>query len=254
MPMSTRTATRPGRCARPEPVPGCPGHAAAGGDGGYRGHGLVDLVGGVVEVEAQAAAGGRGQPERVVGERGAVAARAGLHPGPVQGLGHADRITAGEVERDQRGAPRRVAGPVDGDPGDGGRARPAPGRSAADSSRQMRSMAACTAAASDGPGRSRSTPGGPGVSARSSSRRSACAETIAPRMLGVPAAYFQGSALYSTRSGNTRPSAIMSPPYRNGSEDAEQVLPGRTAPRPRTGPASCGRRTPGSPRRGPARR
>lgn len=49
--------------------------------------------------------------------------------------------------------------------------------------------------------------------------RRACAETIAPKMLGVPAAYFQGSALYSTRSGKTRPSAIMSPPYRNGSED-----------------------------------
>ena len=56
-----------------------------------------------------------------------------------------------------------------------------------------------------------------GVSARSSSSRSACAETTAPRMFGVPAEYFQGSALYSTWLGKTRPSAIMSPPYRNGS-------------------------------------
>jgi hypothetical protein len=30
-------------------------------------------------------------------------------------------------------------------------------------------------------------------------------------MLGVPAAYFHGKTLYSTRSGATCPSAIMSP-------------------------------------------
>jgi hypothetical protein len=48
-----------------------------------------------------------------------VAARTRLHPGPVQRLGHADRITAREVEGHQRGAPGRVAGSVDRDPGDG---------------------------------------------------------------------------------------------------------------------------------------
>jgi hypothetical protein len=49
---------------------------ATGGDGGHRSYRLIDLVQGVVEVEAQAAASARGQFERVVGERGAVAARA----------------------------------------------------------------------------------------------------------------------------------------------------------------------------------
>jgi hypothetical protein len=43
-----------------------------------------------------------------------------------------------------------------------------------------------------------------------------------PKMLGVPAAYFHGSALYPTRSGRTCPSAIMSPPYKNGSEDSKR--------------------------------
>ena len=70
----------------PEARPGGP-RAAPVGDGGHRGHGLIDLVRGVVEVEAQPAAGGRVQPERVVGQRGAVAARPGLDPGPVQALG-----------------------------------------------------------------------------------------------------------------------------------------------------------------------
>ena len=62
--------------------------------------------------------------------------------------------------------------------------------------------------------------------------RSACAEMIVPRMLGVPAAYFHGSALYSTRSGNTCPSAIMSPPYRNGSADRSRCSLAYSTPIP----------------------
>ena len=46
------------------------------------------------------------------------------------------------------------------------------------------------------------------------------------------AAYFQGSALYSTCQGNTRPSAIMSPPYRNGSAVASRSSRAYSAPTP----------------------
>src|SRR6185437_2152461 len=86
---AARTRTG-GRRADPAPDRG----QAAGGDGRDRGHRLVHFVWGVVDVEAQPAAGGRGQPEGVVGERRAVTARPRLHPGPVQGLGHANRVTA----------------------------------------------------------------------------------------------------------------------------------------------------------------
>src|SRR6266536_1883085 len=92
--------------------------AAAGRDLGHRLHGPVDLAGGVVQVEAEAAAGGRVQAERVMGQRGAVAAGPRLDPGLVQGPGDADRIPAGQVERDQRGAPACVTRPVDRDPVD----------------------------------------------------------------------------------------------------------------------------------------
>ena len=71
-----------------------------------------------------------------------------------------------------------------------------------------------------------------GASARSSKMRSACAETIVPKMLGVPAAYFHGSELYSTRSGKTRPSAIMSPPYRNGREASSRCSLPYSTPTP----------------------
>src|SRR5690348_10676338 len=55
---SRRECTRdaPAGLARPGspgPVPGYRGHAAIGGDRGHRRHGVVDLVRGVVEVEAQ---------------------------------------------------------------------------------------------------------------------------------------------------------------------------------------------------------
>jgi hypothetical protein len=94
----------------------------AGGDGGYRLHGAVDVVERVVEVEAQAAARGRVQAERVMGERRAVAACARFHPGPVQGLRDGDRIMTREVERDQRGTRGWVLRTVDGDPRDGAQA------------------------------------------------------------------------------------------------------------------------------------
>src|SRR5258707_578229 len=94
------------------------GVAAAVRDRGYRVDGPVDLAGGVVQVEAEAAAGGRIQAERVVGQGGAVAAGPRLDPGLVQGPGDADWILAGQVERDQRGAPGRVARTVDRDPVD----------------------------------------------------------------------------------------------------------------------------------------
>jgi hypothetical protein len=55
---------------------------------------------------------------------------------------------------------------------------------------------------------------------------------IAPRISGVPAAYFQGSELYSTRSGNTRPSAIMSPPYRNGNAARSRCSRAYSTPTP----------------------
>ena len=62
--------------------------------------------------------------------------------------------------------------------------------------------------------------------------RTACADTIAPKMLGVPAAYFHGRQLYSTRSGSTRPSAIMSPPYRNGSMSSSRCCLPYSTPTP----------------------
>src|SRR5438093_1447958 len=55
---------------------------------------------------------------------------------------------------------------------------------------------------------------------------------MVPKMLGVPAAYFHGSALYSTRSGSTRPSAIMSPPYRNGSAPSKRCCLPYSTPTP----------------------
>ena len=106
----------PSRRPGAEPTARC---AAAGCDRGHRVHGPVDLAGGVVQVEAEAAAGGRIQAERVVGQRGTVAAGPRLDPGLVQGLGDAERVPAGQVERDQRGAPGRVTRPVDRDSVDG---------------------------------------------------------------------------------------------------------------------------------------
>src|ERR1700751_5595637 len=99
----------------------------AAGDGSYRVHGAIDVVERVVEVEAQAAARGRVQAELVMGERRAVAARARFHPGPVQGLGDADRIVTREVERDERGAAGRVLRAVDGDAWDAAQALERPG-------------------------------------------------------------------------------------------------------------------------------
>src|SRR5215813_8423507 len=83
--------TVPGRLGE-APVPRGGGLVVAGGDGGDGGDGLVDLGGGVVQVEAEPAAGGRVEPEAVVGQGGAVAAGAGLDAGPVQGLGDIHRV------------------------------------------------------------------------------------------------------------------------------------------------------------------
>src|SRR5438034_7638426 len=73
------------------------GGAVAGRDRGYRVDGPVDLGGGVVQVEAEAAARGRIQAERVMGQRGAVTAGPRLDPGLVQGRRDAGRIQAGQV-------------------------------------------------------------------------------------------------------------------------------------------------------------
>ena len=78
------------------PVPGPNWRLTIGGDVCDRSHGLIDFANGVVEVEAQAAACGRVQAERVVGERGAVAAGPRFHPGPVESLGHAESATPGD--------------------------------------------------------------------------------------------------------------------------------------------------------------
>src|SRR5262249_47354562 len=59
-----------------KPAGRCAGPRAAGGDGGHRGHSPVNFLGRVVEIEAEAAAGGRGQFECVMGERRAMAAGA----------------------------------------------------------------------------------------------------------------------------------------------------------------------------------
>src|SRR5215831_601784 len=83
----------PGRLGE-APVPRG-GGLVAGGDGGDGGDRLVDFGGGVVEVEAEAAAGGRVEPEAVVGQGGAVTAGPGLDPGPVQCFGDLDRVAAG---------------------------------------------------------------------------------------------------------------------------------------------------------------
>ncbi len=123
----------------------------------------------------------------MVGQGGAVAAGPGLDPGPVQLFGHLDRVAAGQVERDQRGAPCGVAGPVDGDPGDGGQPVERAGVSCWFHAATL-PIASCTAL------RSITLPvpnqtGRLGDSARSSSMRTAWADTMAPKMLGVPAAY-----------------------------------------------------------------
>jgi len=99
----------------------------AGGDGGYRVHGAVDVVERVVEVEAQAAARGRIQAELVMGQRRAVAARARFHPGRIQSLRDGERIVAREVERDERGTHVWVLRTVDGDPRNGAQALERPG-------------------------------------------------------------------------------------------------------------------------------
>jgi len=54
-----------------------------------------------------------------MGQRRTVAAGPRLDSGLVQSLGDTDWVPAGQVERDQRGAPGRVLRPVDGDPVDG---------------------------------------------------------------------------------------------------------------------------------------
>ena len=60
--------------------------------------------------------------------------------------------------------------------------------------RPMRAIVCSTT--SRGSGSSASKQGRPpGPATRSTSRRSACAETTTPRMLGVPAAYFHGNRL-----------------------------------------------------------
>src|SRR5215470_3918184 len=89
----------PGRLGEP-PVPRGGGWVA-GGDGGDGGDGLVDVGGGVVEVEAEPAAGGRVEAEVVVGQGGAVAAGPGLDPGLVELSGYGHGVVAGQVERDQ---------------------------------------------------------------------------------------------------------------------------------------------------------
>ena len=54
------------------------------GDPGHRLSGPVDVLDGVVEVEAEAATRRRVEPEFAVGQRGAVTARAGLDADAVE--------------------------------------------------------------------------------------------------------------------------------------------------------------------------
>jgi len=106
-----------------------------------------------------------------------------LLPGPVQGLGHADGITASQVECNQGRGPRRITGPVDRGPGDVTQPIQRPAR------RPL--VPGADAVHEGGPGGPLERPGGAEIGPtvrcqrQVKQRRSACAEMIAPRMLGI---------------------------------------------------------------------
>ena len=176
-----------------------------------------------------------------------MAARARFHPGPVQRLGHADRVMAGEVERDQRGAPRRVAGAVDGDPRDGGEPVQGAGGQLLVPAGRCGPWRRCTAARSQGPG-------GPEVDGAARGQRQV--EQQAQGLGGDDRAEdVWASRRRTSRAARcTRPARGTRAPRRSCRRRTGTAArppagaPWRTARRPRTAPASCGRRTPGSPR------
>src|SRR5262245_8871534 len=92
--------------------------AVAGGDLCDRADGDVDVRRGVVQVEAEAAAGRRIEAQRMVGERRAMTACSGLHAGVVELSRDGQRVMTRQVERNKRGAPAWIGRPVDGDPRD----------------------------------------------------------------------------------------------------------------------------------------
>ena len=71
---------------------------------------------------------------------------------------------------------------------------------------------------------------------------------------GVPAAYFHGRSLYSTRSGRHLALGDHVAAVEERAAPAPAGAPWRRGRRRRTAPASCGRRRPGSPRRAAVRR
>lgn len=82
----------------PVPRPNWP--LTTGGNRCDGSHGLADFANGVVEVKAQEARW-RVQPDRMMRERRAMADSACFLPDPLQVFGHACRITARQIERDQ---------------------------------------------------------------------------------------------------------------------------------------------------------
>src|SRR3954451_23095641 len=89
---------RPRTRRRSAAQPGQVGHRrVAGGDLADGLDRPVDVVDGVVEGEAQAAARRWIEAERLVGQRRAVAPGAGLDAAPVERFGHGERAYPGEV-------------------------------------------------------------------------------------------------------------------------------------------------------------
>src|SRR3954447_3895282 len=82
---------------------------------GERGGCPADVLRGVIEVEAQPAAGRWVEPERTVRQGRAVTAGAGLDPVPVQAFCDGERADAGDRERDQWGALVSDGGTVEGE-------------------------------------------------------------------------------------------------------------------------------------------
>lgn len=94
--------------------------AVAGGDLCDRADRDVDVRWGVVEVEAEAAAGRRIEAQRMVGEGCAMTAAPGLHAGVIQLSREGQRVMTRQIERDKRGAPAWIGRSVDGDARDYG--------------------------------------------------------------------------------------------------------------------------------------
>jgi len=141
------------------------------------------------------------------------------------------RIPPGQVERHQRGVPGRTPGPVDGDSRDASEAVEGPaGQHLVPRRDAVRGIP--DGIALDGPGR----PELRRVLRRRGQveqERRAWPETTEPRMFGVPAAYFQGSALYSTWFGEDPSLGDHVTAVQEGSAEASSSSRAYNTPTPR---------------------